>query len=94
MMATVMRKTKPLCRHVKKCENVFSYTTGIIFVYEVDKAPCQNGEPHDLKDTKTFPEAFGVGVKRCSYCNETVIVDNEAHNKAVDEYCANHNVST
>ncbi len=39
-----------------KCDKYFTYTTGIIFVYESYQADCLNGAPHDFKPTITYPK--------------------------------------
>jgi hypothetical protein len=68
------------------CGKVFTYTTTISFDYDVDKAPCQNGEPHKLVDIVRFPKEFAVGIKRCEWCDEEIMVDKVANEKASEEY--------
>lgn len=70
------------------CGKTFSYTTTISFSYDLEKAPCQNGEPHSLKDIVRFPKEFAVGVKRCEWCDDEIIVDKEAHEAAMTKYKA------
>ena len=67
------------------CEKIFAYTTEVSFYYSVTKAPCKNGGEHKLVDLAIHPSELGVGRKRCEYCDEIVVVDEEAHKKAVKE---------
>jgi len=68
------------------CDKTFGYTTVIIYHYEACKMPCANGKEHELEDVKRYPEAFGVGKKRCVNCDEEILVDKEASRKAIEEY--------
>ena len=53
------------CPH---CEKYFAYTTGILYVYEANKAECMNEGEHNFKPTHTFPiEATKM---RCEDCGE------------------------
>jgi len=75
--------------HDQECSNcgkTFGFTTYISYDYEVKELPCKNGEEHDLQDVKCIPKEFGVGRKRCSCCDEVIIVDKEANKKAVESY--------
>jgi hypothetical protein len=71
------------CEH---CEKTFCYTTSISYYHEAFQAPCKNGEDHDLQDIHGFPKEFFVGKKRCSICNEEVLVDEKANKEAMNEY--------
>ena len=51
-----------------KCDKTFVFTTGIIFVYEAQKADCLNGGEHKWKPTQTYPVEFTM--MRCSDCDE------------------------
>jgi hypothetical protein len=73
-----------------KCGKTFSYTTSISFYHEAEKAPCQNGEPHSLKDIHRVPKEFAIGMKRCEWCDEEIMVDKNAHDKAIAEYRAKY----
>jgi hypothetical protein len=66
------------CGH---CDKTFTYTTSISFYYEAEKAPCQNGEPHSLKEIHGFPKEMFAYKRRCEWCDEEVIIDNEKHKK-------------
>jgi hypothetical protein len=54
------------------CEKTFVYTTSIHFSHHAEKAPCQNGEPHDWQPIIGYPVEYFIGRKRCSYCDEEV----------------------
>lgn len=73
------------------CEKIFGFTVEVSLDYYPKRMPCENGEPHDLHDIIGVPRAFLVGKKRCSYCNETIMVDEEANKKAIKEYMDNLN---
>lgn len=68
------------------CDKIFGYTTIISFDYDVFELPCKNGKDHNLVDIHGYPTEFFVGKKRCSYCDEEFIVDEEANKKAIEEY--------
>ncbi len=53
------------CGH---CDKTFTYTTGIIFTYNAEKADCLNGAEHDYKPTTTVPKFFTK--MRCSMCDD------------------------
>ncbi len=54
----------------RKCEKTFSYTTSIHYYYEVEKAPCVNGdEPHDWGKVYTSRDDYFL--YRCHKCGET-----------------------
>jgi len=55
------------CSH---CDKTFTYTTGVIYVYRADKAPCQNGEPHSWKDVHGFPKGYQSNRRQCEWCEE------------------------
>lgn len=40
------------------CGKTFTFTTGILFVYEGYKADCLNGGEHQYKNTNTYPKIF------------------------------------
>lgn len=50
-----------------KCDRAFVFTTSISYHYEVEKAPCLNGEPHDMKPVTHYPRFF-PDWKRCACC--------------------------
>jgi hypothetical protein len=68
------------------CEKIFVFYTSLIFNYSAKKAPCQNGEAHKLKPIIRFPVEFAIGKARCEYCQEEIMVDEEAHKKALEDY--------
>ncbi|MEI6865548.1 hypothetical protein [Flavicella sp.] len=50
------------------CEKTFTFTTGIIYVYETFKADCLNGKDHEFKQTVTYPRQFTKF--QCENCEE------------------------
>ena len=50
------------------CGKRFTYTTGILFVYETEKADCLNDGKHQWDVTSTFPKKRSVMC--CSTCDE------------------------
>jgi uncharacterized Zn-finger protein len=54
----------------KFCDNIFFYTMSFSIDYRVMQAPCKNGEPHDWKPLRGWPEEYYRGIERCSYCGE------------------------
>ena len=50
------------------CLMSFVFTTGIIYVYHTEKAPCLNGEVHLYKPTITYPKKYSK--MQCVYCGE------------------------
>ena len=70
----------------RDCDQVFTYTTSIIYLYESAKCPCKNGGIHNLQPIHGFPVEFFVGKMRCSYCGDEVITDKVARDKAMAEY--------
>lgn len=50
------------------CENVFGYNTLVIYHYNAKKLPCENGEQHLWKPTKTYPKRFTR--MECEYCGD------------------------
>ena len=71
------------CEH---CNKTFTYTTAILYVYEAEKAPCQNGEPHKLKRIWGSPKELFEYKRRCEWCGKEVIIDSEAHKRSVELY--------
>lgn len=71
------------CSH---CDKTFTYTTAISFHYDAQKAPCQNGESHNLKPMKGIPQELFVGKMRCEYCQKIILIDEDAHRKSIKEY--------
>jgi hypothetical protein len=67
------------------CDKTFTYTTYTYFCYDAEQAPCQNGEEHDFKPIKGYPEEYYVGKQRCSWCGEETI-DIEANKEAMKKY--------
>jgi glutaredoxin len=53
------------------CEKTFTFTTSISYDYEVEKAPCLNGEEHNWKSVNHFPPVFPEW-KRCTCCDEEI----------------------
>lgn len=51
-----------------KCGKTFTFTTSIHFSYDVAKADCLNGSPHDYKPTTTQPKFLTK--MRCSTCDD------------------------
>jgi hypothetical protein len=52
----------------RECEKNFVFTTHIHFLHSPYKADCLNGEPHDLKLSKTFPPQFArMCCQNCDY---------------------------
>ena len=50
------------------CDKTFTYSTSIMYHYDVDKAPCLNGEDHKWGITMTIPRFFCK--MRCEWCDE------------------------
>lgn len=71
------------CPH---CEKIFCYNTCISFSYDLFEAPCKNGDPHKLKEIHGHPKEFFEYVRRCEYCGEEVILDEEKHKKSCKKY--------
>ena len=65
------------------CNKTFTYTVFISYSYTAKEAPCQNGEPHNLKTIKGIPEELFKYKARCIWCNEEVITDKAKHEKSV-----------
>lgn len=40
------------------CERTYTFTTSIIFSYDLEKAPCLNGAEHEFKATFTMPVEY------------------------------------
>lgn len=51
-----------------KCDKYFTFTTSIMYHYEVDKADCLNGGEHEYYPTHTFPKEYTK--MRCSMCED------------------------
>lgn len=51
-----------------ECEKTFVFTTSVHYSYEVTKADCLNGAPHQWHMTHTYPKEFRMW--RCFYCAE------------------------
>jgi hypothetical protein len=71
-----------------KCGKTFVYETTISVDHVTYKAPCKNGDPHNLVDIRRIPSEFGVGWKACTYCGEEFLVDAVASKEAIDSYYA------
>lgn len=53
-------------QHCSECDKYFTYTTSIMFHYDVEKADCLNGSMCDFHPTITCPKEFTK--MRCSMC--------------------------
>jgi DNA-directed RNA polymerase subunit RPC12/RpoP len=74
--------------HVQECSDcgmTFIFTTSISFHYESEKAPCKNGEAHDLQPITGIPPEFFEGKQRCAYCGDEV-TDKAIHEDAMKRY--------
>lgn len=67
------------------CDKIFTYTTSISFYYDAQQAPCQNGEDHDYKPMKGYPEEYYAGRQRCSWCDKEIL-DEEVNKAAMKRY--------
>jgi len=76
---------KIFTQECRDCEKTFTYTTSISYYYDAEKAPCQNGAPHDFQSINGFPKEIFVGKSRCVWCNE-LHIDEEKNKKSVQEY--------
>lgn len=71
-----MDESKLEFQECRNCEKVFSFSTSIIFVYNAEKADCQNGADHHYKITSTSPREFSR--MRCTMCDkERPLTDDE-----------------
>lgn len=68
------------------CEQIFTYTTSVIYSYSSYKAPCQNGGEHKLEGIHGYPKEFFKYKKRCEYCDEEIIIDEDLHKKEIEKY--------
>ena len=68
------------------CEKTFTYTTGIIYVYEAYKAPCKNGGKHKLNEIHGHPRELFEYKRRCEYCDEEFIIDETKHQENYKKY--------
>jgi len=66
------------------CGKIFVYTTSISFYYEASKADCKNGGEHDLRPIHGYPGYLFTGIKECFNCGDRIVVDKEAHEKAME----------
>jgi len=53
------------CGH---CDKYFTFETSISFYYDVGKADCLNGGPHDFYAVVTVPKEYTM--MRCRMCGE------------------------
>lgn len=55
-----------------ECEKYFVFTTFIHFSYDVEKADCLNGEPHELEKVIHYPICWPDWVKcnNCAYSHQ------------------------
>ena len=60
------------CEH---CGKTFVYTTGILYVYHPEKAPCKNGEEHSWKDVQGYPSGYQSNWHICEWCNKKELKD-------------------
>lgn len=51
-----------------ECDKTFTYTTSISFSYDVNKADCLNGSPHEWKAIASHP---AYPLERCQTCGES-----------------------
>jgi hypothetical protein len=66
------------------CEKTFTFTTSIMFLYEVEKAPCLNGGDHDYRPVISIPNCFPDRV-RCFCCGHEI--KGEFDKSVFDDYC-------
>lgn len=50
------------------CQKTFTFTTSIIYHYEVEKADCLNGGEHNWEPTHSFPKEYTK--MRCTMCDD------------------------
>jgi hypothetical protein len=53
------------CGH---CDKYFTFTTSIMFHYDVEKADCLNGGQHDYKPSITVPREYTK--MHCTMCDQ------------------------
>lgn len=53
-----------------ECEKTFTFTTSIIYHYDVEQADCLNGGEHDYKPIRGCPEEYFKDKYRCTMCGE------------------------
>ncbi len=68
------------------CGKTFTYSTSVHYHYELAKAPCKNGEDHKLTEIHRIPKELAVGRMVCVYCDEEIIVNQSASDKARKDY--------
>lgn len=68
------------------CGKTFCYTTYISYSHDLFEAPCKNGEPHKLEKIHGYPKEFFEYKRRCEYCNEEIIIDEEKHKESCKQY--------
>lgn len=59
----------------RKCYKYFIFETTIIIDHKLSKADCLNGEEHNFKLVKAFPEEYSRMV--CSTCDESRLISKE-----------------
>jgi hypothetical protein len=64
-----------------ECEKVFGFQLEYYPSYTEYKTPCANGEPHNWKPVRSWPE--DKQRVRCSYCEEESTVDRIAKQGAI-----------
>jgi hypothetical protein len=66
-----------------KCDKYFTFTTSIIFSYDVAAADCLNGADHQFNPTTTFPKEYTRMV--CSDCGEARPLTEEERKRFIDD---------
>lgn len=68
------------------CDKTFVFRIIIFLDYEAKKAPCLNGGEHNWENIKGYPELFFEQKRRCSVCDEEVILDEKVHRENLKKY--------
>ena len=69
-----------------ECGKTFCYTSYISYNHELFGAPCKNGEPHKLTEIQGYPKEFFEYKRRCEYCGDEIIIDEEKHKESSKRY--------
>jgi len=57
------------------CGKTFIYTTSIHFYYDLERADCLNGSPHNWKKIVGYPEVYFKNKRRCCVCSKEMELD-------------------